>query len=499
MTRPDAPYGCLETSHRCAIYYPTPTWAATTLASSTATATPTTKEALAASFGLTLTVTVATPVKSIRRRNDKPSPAPALVTPPPFSNPAVLCCDAANNDCIIQPTACVDNFEHPWTALCLGACRDDPMTLKCVENELQHCNQVNFESPLMYLNNSQIQMDPANPERAVAKGLVRGWFCGPTPVPTHFRSWSPSRTTGTASTSTTNKLSWINPDGNASNTDVSHEGSFTSTLHDAPFVVFSKPGQSAKLSTSGISSATSFAAQQSNAETTNKTGQNSTQEIPSLTSGFDKPQPSQTIASPTASPGTNQPGQSQGADEFECDFEWELDGEADAGLSGNDNCDMGDCVFELDDSCTESCDSQPLRRAVGQGKPHGMPRTLQVKRKLSTNAVTPVTETDPMMTAIPTLKPIMAIAEGVHIISTAFEEQSRPPLLQATRSWNVVTPTQNVTLPQFTGGPKTENTARHGHGTPQIFPQATAKKINGMLVGGAVGGILGALLLVGAV
>lgn len=122
----------------------------------------------------------------------------------------------------------------------------------------------------------------------------------------------------------------------------------------------------------------------------------------------------------------------------------------------------------------------------------------QVAGKFSTSAVTLITEeTKPITTATPVIEPVMPITEGVHIISNAFEEQNRPPFLQATRSWNLVPPTQNVTLPQFTDGPKTDNATRNGR-MPHISPKAAAK-VNGLLIGGAVGGVLCVLLLLGAV
>lgn len=341
-TWPDAPYGCLETSHTCAVYYPTSTWAVTTLAApiTTANATFTTIAPSTALFTLTLTSTVINTLKSRLRRD--PKSAPPAITPPPSSNAAVLCCDAANADCTIQPTACVDNFEHPWTSLCLDACRDDPMTLKCVDGALQHCNQVNLESPLLYLDDYQrypkLQTRAlTGQEIAVAEGIVRGWFCGPTPVPTQFKSWSASRATSPLGSTTLTGDTAQNTSStkvNASSISLPLDASFTSTLSNASLTILPKPGQSAKLSDSSTSSVTQLMSTHYGPNQTAETSQ-----IPTGSSlgipGFDNPQPGQTcpcsVATSTisssgqestttslASPGPDEPKQDQTQDEIDC-------------------------------------------------------------------------------------------------------------------------------------------------------------------------------------
>lgn len=101
-----------------------------------------------------------------------------------------------------------------------------------------------------------------------------------------------------------------------------------------------------------------------------------------------------------------------------------------------------------------------------------------------------------MTIGTPVLHPVMPITEGVHIILTAYEDQSRSPFLQATRSWNLVSPTQNVTLPLSTTEPKRNSTSRNSH-TARI-PKAKGK-VNGTVIGAAVGVVLGILFLLGAV
>lgn len=250
----------------------------------------------------------------------------------------MLCCDAAKADCTIQPTTCVDNFEHPWTSLCLGACRDDPMTLKCVDGPLQHCNQVNFQSPLMYLDDSQKhprlrrrQKSSQPQERAVAEGLVSGWFCGPTPVPTQFRSWSTISTTAsvpgansssknkalqTSSANITNKPTRISSDRDKSSTGIPLDGSFTSNLCDCSTTVLPKPGQSAELSRSGASQAEQNTDTRCVTHCTTETIQPPINDCLSTTSSGDESTPNQTSSSPVA---TKPAEQDTGTDDNECD------------------------------------------------------------------------------------------------------------------------------------------------------------------------------------
>lgn len=124
-----------------------------------------------------------------------------------------------------------------------------------------------------------------------------------------------------------------------------------------------------------------------------------------------------------------------------------------------------------------------------------MSRGSRVTGMVTTSARTLITkETKPVTTAIPVSEPVIPIIEGIRIVSTAFEDQSRSPFLRATQSWNLVPPTQNVTLPQFTNEPNSGNSTRNGR-IPRVSPK-DATKVNGLLVGGVV---LGILLLLGVV
>lgn len=126
-----------------------------------------------------------------------------------------------------------------------------------------------------------------------------------------------------------------------------------------------------------------------------------------------------------------------------------------------------------------------------------MSRRSQISGMVVTSAATTVSEEAKFITtATPVIQPAMPITEGILMISTAFENQNRSPFLQVTQSWNLVPPTQNVSLPQFTGGSK-PNDATHNGRIPQV--RLATGNTNGLLIGSAVGGVLGGLLLLGGV
>lgn len=138
-----APFGCFDTSKKCAIYYPTSSTAAR--AAVDATMVP-------------------------------------MITPAP--QPSIVCCESSRGDCTVQPTACVDTFED-----CTGMCSNDPMTLKCTTEAHIYCNRAHFESPLSF-----------RPVEAPDSGLrstdapADGWFCGPSAFPIQHTNVPHSKT-----------------------------------------------------------------------------------------------------------------------------------------------------------------------------------------------------------------------------------------------------------------------------------------------------------------
>lgn len=160
-------------------------------------------------------------------------------------------------------------------------------------------------------------------------------------------------------------------------------------------------------------------------------------------------------------------------------------------------CDSGGDNFEVEYTCDEF---RP--RFIRQNSRHVVPPKPLMTQRDTLTARNPINDKTaptvaPIMASNPVIEPAMSISEGTHVIFTAIEEdQGRDPFVRATRSWNLVTPKQNATFPQFTSDSKPNNTTHLG-GKPRI-PKIVARKINGMLIGGAVGGVLGALLLVGS-
>lgn len=64
------------------------------------------------------------------------------------------------------------------------------MTLKCTNGTATHCNQVNMESPLEYIGGFKGQEGvhetgfEQNTRATTISGVVRGWICGPSAIPT---------------------------------------------------------------------------------------------------------------------------------------------------------------------------------------------------------------------------------------------------------------------------------------------------------------------------
>lgn len=168
-----ASYGCQATTQKCAVYYPTSSLAADITGitdislASMSSATPSFKTLTPRAAGIN---------------------AAAITPAPQVDYPAVVCCDPSLGDCTAQPTACVDVFEHPYSALCTGSCLNDPMTLKCTAGHALHCNQIQFQSPLYYQRNVDYSgaINPLEARIVVAGGPARGWFCGASALPTRI-------------------------------------------------------------------------------------------------------------------------------------------------------------------------------------------------------------------------------------------------------------------------------------------------------------------------
>lgn len=137
------PFGCLNVSEKCAIYYPTSSMTA-------------------------------------------PDSMLPMITPAP--QPSVVCYEPSRGDCIVQPTACVDTLGD-----CTGTCSNDPMTLKCTVGPHLHCNRAHFESPLSFRNIWDMDSGLRSTDAP-----ADGWFCGTAAIPVQQADASHSKTASTA-------------------------------------------------------------------------------------------------------------------------------------------------------------------------------------------------------------------------------------------------------------------------------------------------------------
>lgn len=138
-----APFGCLNASEKCAIYYPTSSMTA-------------------------------------------PATMLPMITPAP--QPSVVCYEPSRGDCTVQPTACVDTFGD-----CTGTCSNDPMTLKCTAGPHLYCNRAHFESPLSFRNIWAMDSGPRSTDAP-----ADGWFCGTAAITVQRADASHSKTVSTA-------------------------------------------------------------------------------------------------------------------------------------------------------------------------------------------------------------------------------------------------------------------------------------------------------------
>lgn len=164
-----ASYGCQAAAQKCAVYYPTSPLAAGVMTDTSLVPT-----------------NLATPSFKTLTPRAVDNNAMVITAAPRVDYPAVLCCDSSKGDCAAQPTACVHAFEHPYSALCTGNCLNDPMTLKCTAGHSPHCNQIEFESPLYYQRRAGANdvVEGLGAAMGVAGEPARGWFCGPSALPT---------------------------------------------------------------------------------------------------------------------------------------------------------------------------------------------------------------------------------------------------------------------------------------------------------------------------
>lgn len=274
------------------------------------------------------------------------------------------------------------------------------MTLKCIQGGNQHCNQVNFESPLLYLDGfnthprrNKRQNGWESQEPVIVEGTAHGWFCGPTPVPTDYMSVSVSHRTMLVG-------------GNPPNTQNS----------------FGEPDGVAE---SGVSrpTPTTLTKTETDMLTASQTPDTTSPMVPSEVTDLNRGQMGDLI-------------------DYDCDLD----------IMDEDDCYFEDCVAVLEDPCFEDCEDLSYREgSLPQSRCWNMFCGSDMIVTTATNTITFVSEkARPMTTLTPAVAPVMINTEGIYTISTRIENQSQFALFKATRSWNLVPPTQNVTFPQST-------------------------------------------------
>ncbi|ROV97734.1 hypothetical protein VMCG_07397 [Cytospora schulzeri] len=419
-----ASYGCQTTTQKCAVYYP--------------------KSSLAADIASISDISLAlmsstTPSKTLTPRAAGIN-VPVITPPPQVDYPAVVCCDPSIGDCTAQATACVDAFEHPYSALCTGSCLNDPMTLKCTAGYALHCNQIQFQSPLYYQRNANYSgaIDPLESSMGVVGGPARGWFCGGSALPTRM----------------------------VESTIMSRRPVFEDEVSPptAAGIVTGSPGDLIPQPTTTPSPVT----------------------LPEQIGNVPGPNPS---PQPGVNPGIVDNGVALPGD-YNCDPE----------AVGGEDC----CIDELapgEDCCIDEpaygedcCTDLPIRRAR-QLQRRRDPEVHRVGITVTTSTVTSPDQIGLATTTVtPAAGPAMVITEGFAVVSTTYANQSgRSPFAEATRSWRVLlpTPTQDTTTTTTTN-----NTGPHSPKWPTGHPKAHNGPVHvSRIVGGAMGGLFALLLL----
>lgn len=438
---PDAPYGCSNPTHTCAIYFPPPSSArdfyGTNMKATGGCLEVPPSPSLASNASQTADC-------GPRQRSE----APAAITPPPSNDGSILCCEENSDKCTIQPTTCVDKFNHPVTDLCKGLCPNDPMTLKCTDGMDSHCNQVNLESPLEYVG---IVEDPPKPRwrrgrrdsgGITASGVARAWMCGPSIIPAQVLTTSIESSTRS-------------PDGDRHTID--------STAIDSKKTIqtVSFENTSAVLSTGSTA-------------------------IPILTSHPAESLPADTPANTEVINSGQGQNSSDAEDVYDCDLEDDDDccTEVDANVREQDPCDE-EC-FEIVPRFMSLGQEQRRRRSQGDSARVVDNKGVFTKVVTITKAVRPVVTVFPASAA-----PGVTITEAIFIASTTYANQSsRRFLSEATRALTIVPPNDIATSsshPKTSSGPRI-GVSKAANDQRRLSPGA---------IGAIIGSVLGALLLIG--
>lgn len=423
-----APYGCPNTKDTCAVYFPS---------SSLARALPgeSIKTSKASSLESTGVTRPPTAHESEQHGPQPRSESPPMITPPPSNDGSIICCGEDSDYCTIQPTTCVDNYNHPASDLCKDDCLHDPMTLKCTNNANLHCNQVNLESPLVYVDSVEGQWKARkrriqkSDDLVTATGVVRGWFCGLSTVPKDIFS-------------TVTEVSTVGPGG---------------ALHTKQSVT-------------------------SDASTNNQSRPESTTQTAALGPG------------PAGLPFTNtQDVEFAPTDPGDCDLDV-----VDCCVEDDDVALEEPCIEECAEIVPRTKVPHQKRRRRSISQPASTSEVEDTgyfdkeNGNVITNVITITQGERPIGTAVPAPAPGMTITEAILIVSTTYANQSnRSPLSEVTRALTIVPPTgtsiSSTARPKTSGGPR---------GGVQKIGKNSGNPKAGIIAGGVVGGLVLAAVMI---
>lgn len=345
---------------------------------------------------------------------------------------AMACCDGDAPVCTIQPTACVDNYLHPASALCTGNCPNDDMTLKCTADIKAQCKLAHAATPIVYLQKPSYgdgtprqRAESSQGRSASLNQVVRGWYCGQ-----------------------------MEP-----NTDPVSQYLELSTLGQVQATIDSAPSQTSS----------------SDEMTATKT--------------HSAAYPEHTIQSDEAPQPNPRPAVSESIPNSPAQFPSVETSQTQTGFPGNENCDWlneyGECCNPSDQGYYRRRRRRQVQRL--QSIEHGMekaPNSSVSKIQVITYTRSTAIISRPMTTSTPVEAADMPIVEAIYVVSNTYENQTDVITFQeATRSHTI--------LLYSTSSQQTTRTVNSTHSLPPN-PRANTKSDPraGMKAGIAIGAIV---------
>lgn len=315
------------------------------------------------------------------------------------------------------------------------------MTLKCTGGMDSHCNQVNLESPLVYIGGvsdlSWIRRKRyrRNYGGTTASGVARAWICGPSTIPIQVLATSTESLTR-------------NPDGN--------RYTMESSVNDIDKI------------------------------TPTESFEDTPTAIPITTSRPTESRPGGISATTEASDLEQNRNSNTAEGSYDCDIEVE-----------------DDCCIEIEESvrepdpCAEECFEvthpstslvQTQRRARSEADSAGN----LVNKYVLTKVITITEIVRPVTTIVPPSAMGVIITEAILIASTTYTNQSsRCPLSEITRPLTIMPPSGTGTS---SGHPKTSSGPRVDTKKGGNYPYGRLKP---KVIGAIIGSLLGTLMLIG--